>query len=179
MKPTRLWTLSGVLAGVAVVSWSLLSLLDSRGGALLPALPWSAPAALAVLAVLIAVAALGVRRRLRQRLAPRPPDSAQHGQNRLRARPVNALVVARLAVLGKASAYGGAALAGAYGGYLLLLAGDLSTELRRELGVIAGLSAVAAVGLAVAGLALERCCRVPPDTGGDGPHDPLSQVRPS
>ena len=179
MKPTRLRTLLGVLAGVAVVSWSLLSLLDSRGGALLPALPWSAPAALAVLAVLIAVAALGVRRRLRQQRASRLRDGAQLGQNRLRARPVNALVVARLAALGKASAYAGAVLAGAYGGYLLLLAGDLSTELRQELGVIAGLSAVAAVGLAVAGLALERCCRVPPDTGGDGPHDPLSQVRPS
>ena len=179
MRPTRLRTLWAVLAGVAVVSWSVLSLLDSRGGALLPALPWSAPAALAVLAVLIALAALGVRRRLRQRLGSGQPGGALTPVSGARRKPVNALVVARLAALGKASAYGGAVLAGAYAGYLLLLVGDLTTELRRELGAIAGLAAIAAAGLGVAGLALERCCRVPPDRGGNGPDGPLSQVRPS
>ena len=168
MRPTRLRTLWAALAGAAVVSWSVLSLLDSRGGALLPALPWSAPGALAVLAVLIAAAALGVRRRLRPRRASRSANGLQPGQHTPIARPVNALVVARLAALGKASAYGGGVLAGAYGGYLLLLMGDLTTELRRGLGVVAGLSALAAVLLAAAGLALERSCRVPPDPGSDG-----------
>ena len=179
MRPTRLRTLWAMLAGVAVVSWSVLSLLDSRGGALLPALPWSAPAALAVLAVLIALAALGVRRRLRQRLGSRQQGGPLQALDGARPKPVNALVVARLAVLGKASAYAGAVLAGAYAGYLLLVLGDLSTELRREIGAIAGLSALAAVLLAAAGLALERCCRVPPDTGGPGPDGPLSHIRPS
>jgi hypothetical protein len=142
----------------------VLSLLDSRGGALLPALPWSAPAAVAVLAVSIAAAAVGVRRRLRRRpsgdLRPRPGRSWP--------RPVNALLIARLAALGKASAYGGSVLAGAYAGYLVLLVGDLTTELRRGLGAIAGLCALAAVLLAAAGLALEWSCRVPPDVGEDG-----------
>jgi hypothetical protein len=170
--------LGAVLAAVAVVSWSVLSLLDSRGAALLPALPWSAPGALAVLAVLIALAALGVRRRLRERFAPRRPGGGA-GQDRPRARAVNFLVVARLAALGKASAYGGAVLAGVYAGYLLLLVGDLTTDLRRTLGAIAGLSAVAAAGLAAAGLALERSCKVPPDADDSGPGGPPSQVRPS
>ena len=175
MKPTRLRALWAALAGTAVASWSVLSLLDSRGSALLPALPWSAPAALAVLALLIAVAALGLRRRLRA-LVPR---LGQEARPRLASRPVNALVVARLAVLGKASAYGGAVLAGAYGGYVVLLLSDLTTELRRELGAIAGLSALAAALLAAAGLGLERSCRVPPGEEEDGLGLGAGDVRPS
>ncbi len=175
MRPTRLGTLWAVLAGVAVVSWSLLSLLESRGAALLPSLPWSAPAALALLAVLIALAAIGVRRRLRQLRR----GGASTGAEGALPKAVNALVVARLAVLGKASAFAGAVLAGAYAGYVLLIVSDLSTERRRELGAIAGLSGLAAVLLAAAGLALERCCRVPPDAGGPGPDGPPSHLRPS
>lgn len=163
------------LAGAAIVSWSVLSLLDSRGGALLPDLPWSAPVALLLLAVLIALAALGVRRRLRQRSR----IGQQAAPDQARVRPVNALVVARLAVLGKASAHGGAVLAGAYGGYVVLLVGDLTTQLRRELGAIAGLSALAAALLAAAGLALERSCRVPPDEGGEGIDAVARGVKPS
>jgi len=173
VRPTRQRVLWAALVSAAVVSWSVLSLLDSRGGALLPALPWSAPVALLVLAVLVAAASLGVRRRLRQR----SKDAQQSAAKETRVRSVNALVVARLAVLGKASAYGGAVLAGAYAGYVVLLVSDLSTELRRGLGLIAGLSALAAVLLAAAGLALERSCRVPPDEGGE--EAALRQIRPS
>ena len=66
-------------------------------------------------------------------------------------------------VLGKASALGGALVAGGYLGYALSFVGSFQAEGPRER-VVRSLVAVAGgVGLGVAGLLLERACRVPVD----------------
>ena len=56
-------------------------------------------------------------------------------------------------------------MAGAYGGYAIFLAGDLSEPGRSDLASTALSAAVAALAVVVAALFLEYVCRVP----GDGP----------
>ena len=154
MRPTRVRVLAGLLAVVAVVSWSVLSVVDSRGSAGLPAVPWSAPAVLAVVAVAVGLTVLAVRRRLAARPGTTPPDP---------------LGMARTAVLGKAAAHGGAVLSGAYAGYALLLVADAGTSpLRRERLLASALAALASLALSAAGVLLERACRVRGDGPGEG-----------
>jgi hypothetical protein len=90
-------------------------------------------------------------------------------------RPVEPLLVARVAVLAQASAWVGAGFAGLWLGVLLHVGpavGRLSAAAGDTL--TAALGAVLAVGLVVAALRLEAVCRVPPRDGrGDrGPDDP-------
>jgi hypothetical protein len=162
VRPTRLGALAAVLVVMAALSWGVLRVLDSRGQAL-PPQPWTVPALIGVLAAMVAGSTVALRRRLAGRGG---------------ARPASRLGVARMAVLGKASAHAGAALAGVYVGYVVLLLGDLAAGARRERAVVAGLSALAALVLALAGLLLERSCRIRgghaedlrPSGGADGPH---------
>lgn len=153
MRPTRLGTLATVFFVVAALCWGVLRVLDSRGAAL-PPQPWTVPALLAVLAATVAISTVALRRRLAGRGG---------------ARPVDPLGAARMAVLGKAAAHAGAALAGAYAGYLLLLLGDLIVDVRRERAIVAGVSTVVALLLAAAGLWLERSCQIPPEDDADRP----------
>lgn len=133
---------------VAVPTWGVLALLDGRGGARLPALPWTAPVLLAGLALLVGLSAQALHRRLTQRA--RPPDP---------------LGVARLAVLGKASSAAGVVVAGLYLGYAALLAESVSIPALRDRLVLALVSSLAALLLTAAGLLLEHRCRqrVPPE----------------
>ena len=86
-------------------------------------------------------------------------------RSRLRGdRPPNPLGVARMAVLGKASAHVGPIVGGCYLGYLLVLLPGLEITSRQERAVISGVALVAAILLTGAGLWLERTCRV---RGGD------------
>lgn len=150
MRPTRLSTLATLLLVVAVPTWGVLALLDGSGSARLPLLPWTAPVLLAGLAVLVWLSAQAVHRRLTQR-----------------ARPPNPLGVARLAVLGKASAASGAVVAGLYLGYAALLAESVGIPALRDRLVVALVSTLAALLLAAAGLVLEHRCRrrTPPQEG--------------
>ena len=72
--------------------------------------------------------------------------------------------MARAAVLAKASSAGGAVLLGIYGGLL-----SWTLPRREEIAaseqdaLVAGISAVACLGLVVAALLLERVCRRPDD----------------
>ena len=78
--------------------------------------------------------------------------------------------MARMAVLGKASAHVGPLVGGLYGGYLLVLLPGLEIDARRERAILCLVALLAAVGLSLAGLLLERTCRVPPaDTEDDLP----------
>lgn len=146
MRPTRVQTLLGLLLIVAALVWGSLRIAESRGSAL-PPLGWGSPGGLLVLAVAVLVTALALRRRLR---GSRPPDP---------------LGTARMAVLGKASAYVGPLVGGLYLGYLLVLLPGLSGPDQERRALICAFAVVAAVLLSAAGLLLERFCRV--DRGPD------------
>ena len=141
MRPTRVTTLVALLVGVAAVAWGVLRVADSQG-APLPALAWTAPAGIGVLTVAVSVTALALRSRLRG------------------GRPPNPLGIARMAVLGKASAHVGPVVGGLYLGYLVLLLPGLDVVDRRDRAVLCAVALLAAVLLSAAGLLLERMCRV-------------------
>jgi MFS family permease len=106
---------------------------------------WTAPAGIALLAVVVLVSALALRARLRT------PAKRPHP-----------LSMARMAVLGKASAHVGPLVGGLYGGYLLVLLPGLEIESRSQRALICLLALLASIGLSGAGLLLERLCRVRP-----------------
>ena len=150
MRPTRTGTLVALLLGVAAVSWGVLRVAETRG-ATLPTLAWTAPAGVALLAVVVAVTALALRSRLGS------------------GRPPNPLGTARMAVLGKASAHVGPIVGGLYLGYLVLLSPRLDVSDRRDRALASALALVGAVLLSGAGLLLERTCRV---KGADDDEEP-------
>jgi hypothetical protein len=149
MKPTRIGTLVALIVCVAAMSWGVLNVRTDHGGTL-PPLTWAAPAGVVLLAVVVLVTALGLRARLQQ------PSRRPHP-----------LSMARMAVLGKASAHVGPLVGGLYAGYLLVLLPDLDIGARRDRAVLCVVALVASVVLSVAGLLLERSCRVPPSGSDD------------
>ncbi len=141
MQSTRITILVAMLLALAAVVWGALRIAETRG-ATLPTLSWSAPALVALLAVVVLVTAIALRSRLS---AGRRPDP---------------LGMARMAVLGKASAHVGPIVGGFYLGYLLLLVARLDVVDRRERALLCLGALLAAVLLSAAGLWLERSCRV-------------------
>jgi hypothetical protein len=144
MRPTRIRLLVAMLLGVAAVTWGVLQIMLDRG-VVLPPLTWTAPSGIALLAIVVLATALGLRARL--------DDPAK--------RP-HPLSMARMAVLGKASAHVGPIVGGLYAGYLLVLLPGLEIASRRDRSVLCLVALLASIGLSVAGLLLERACRVPP-----------------
>ena len=71
-------------------------------------------------------------------------------------------------MLGKASALAGAVIAGGYLAFALMFVGRWDAAGPRERVIRALVAVVVAVGLSIAGLLLERACRVP---GGDDDDD--------
>lgn len=142
MRPTRTSSLVALLAGVTAAAWGLFTVIENRG-AVLPPLYWSAPAGLVALGVVVLVTALALRSRL--------------ASGNKRPHP---LAMARMAVLGKASAHVGPIVGGIYAGYALVLLPSLDIADRRHRAVIAGVALLAALLLTGAGLLLERTCRV-------------------
>ena len=136
--------LVALLLGVAAVTWGVLQIMLDRG-AVLPPLTWTAPSFIALLAIVVLATALGLRARL--------DDPAK--------RP-HPLSMARMAVLGKASAHVGPIVGGLYAGYALVLLPGLEIASRRDRSVLCLVALLASIGLSVAGLLLERACRVPP-----------------
>ncbi len=118
-----------------------------------PYVPWTAPAALVVIAALVGALAWSTHQRIQVRKERILPERA----------------VAFL-VLGKASALAGAVIAGGYLAFALMFVDRFEAAAPRERVVRALVAVVAAVGLGVAGLLLERACRVPDgdDEGDDG-----------
>lgn len=147
MTPTRPGPLLALVAGFAV----LLHVLADRAYGSVPTLPAYAPVTL----VLLAVTELGMARVVSDRLARR---------GRPRGRALHPMQVARAAVLAKASSATGAVLLGAYGGlfaWTLPRRAELAVAERDAL--VAGITALSALGLVVAALVLERACRAPDD----------------
>ena len=156
MTPTRPRTLLGLVVGFGLLAYLVAALAYGS----LPVLPRYAPVSI----VLLAVVEAGMAKVVRDRLMHRLDENGRTGPLSRRPRPLHPMQVARAAVLAKASSAGGAVLLGGYGG---LLAWTLP---RRNLlvasgsdAVVAGLSALACLGLVVAALVLERACRRPDD----------------
>jgi hypothetical protein len=165
LKPVRRRDLVVLGAGLAVATWLLVRAFYQQ----MPPLDWWLPTPLLVLAVVEAVGARILRARLaelREARAARPRTDARPPTRLVR--PVEPLVVARLAVLAQASAYVGSVFAGIWIGVLLHV-GPAVHRLQAAGSdtVTAALGVVGSVGLVAAGLWLESVCRVPPED-----HDP-------
>ncbi|MDO8143864.1 DUF3180 domain-containing protein [Isoptericola sp. 178] len=150
MRRTRVRTLAAVAVGVAAVGLLLLRLLESRG-IFVPGAAWVEVAALVLLAGLVLWAGWAVRSYLR---GDRPD--------------LDPLRAARTFAMAKAAAYTGALLAGRYVASVLLVLPQLDVEPRRGVAVTSGVAALAAVGLAVVGLVVEKFCEAPPPEEDDG-----------
>lgn len=150
MTPTRGRTLLLVGLVTAVVAWLLADAFE------VPALPRSAPLTAGLLALVELAMAKVVRDRLRGRRDER---------GRPVGRPLHPVQVAKAAALAKASSPAGALLAGAYAGVAVWALPDPADGVRAD-GVVAVVSALVAVGLVLAALALERACRAPVDPVG-------------
>lgn len=155
LQPTNPASLVVAAMLTAALSWLVVSRFygDIPDLNLLPGLTMSA----------LAVAEVIIAHNTKQRIERKP-----------RAGAVNPLVVARYAVLAKASSLAGAIFAGAYGGVLAWALAErerLRVADENLIPAIAGL--VGALALVAAALLLERACRVPksPDDSekGGGP----------
>ncbi|WP_375425934.1 DUF3180 domain-containing protein [uncultured Friedmanniella sp.] len=139
----------GCLAGwlVVVVSNAL--------GLVPPRIPWSAPIGLLVFAALVGVLARSTHQRIQVRRERMEPQRA----------------VAFL-VLGKASALAGALVAGGYVAFGLLFVNNIDAASPRDRVIRSAVAVVAGIALCLAGLRLERACKVPGDDDEDEPPGP-------
>lgn len=109
-----------------------------------PIVPWTAPLALVLITALVGVLAYTTRQRIQIRHERMEPQRA----------------VAFL-VLGKASALGGALVAGAYLGFALNFVGRMDAAGPRDRVIRSAVAVGVGIVLCVAGLLLERACKVP------------------
>ena len=151
MTPTRTGPLLALVVGCALLAYGVTALAYGA----LPSLPAYAPVTL----VLLAVTEAGMSKVVRDRLTHR-----RDARGRARGRPLHPLQVARAAVLAKASSTAGAVLLGAYAGlFAWTLPRRAALVVADRDSLVAGLSALSALGLVVAALLLERACRTPRD----------------
>ncbi|GAA2405672.1 hypothetical protein GCM10010191_11960 [Actinomadura vinacea] len=144
MKPTRPAPLVATVVVVALITWAVLK----TAYVTLPPLPWTAVPTLLLLALGEGVTGWNTLRRIR-----RKPGT----------RPVEPLVVARMAALGKASAHAAAVLAGVFAGFALGLSDSLDKQTPRDDFFVSVGTFLAAVVLVGAAYFLEYACRVPKD----------------
>jgi uncharacterized protein DUF3180 len=117
-----------------------------------PQVPWTAPVGVIVIAALVGVFAYTTHARIQVRNERIDPQRA-----------------VALLVLGKASALAGALVAGGYLAYAVMFVTRLDAEAPRDRVIRSAVAVLAGVGLVVAGLLLERACRVP---GGEDEGEP-------
>ncbi|TDD79008.1 DUF3180 domain-containing protein [Actinomadura rubrisoli] len=144
MRPTRPLFLVALVVVLALISWAVLR----TAYVSLPPLPWTAVPTLLLLALGEGFTGVNVLRRIR-----RKPNT----------RPVEPLVVARMAALGKASAHAAAVLAGIFAGFAASLGDSLDKPTPRDDFFVSGGTFLAAVVLVGAAFFLEYSCRVPKD----------------
>lgn len=152
VRPTSGWLLAGA-AFVGLVAGWFGGLLLERGSGVAPTVPWTSVFVLVFAAAVLGWTAFSTWRTVHRRRAWIDPHRA-----------VNYLVLA------KASSLVGALVAGGYVGFGALFLDDLAAPLPQERVMRSGFVAGAAVLVLVAGLLLERACRVP-----RGPEDEESE----
>ncbi|MFI6514013.1 DUF3180 domain-containing protein [Spirillospora sp. NPDC050679] len=144
MKPSRPVTLLALVVVIALITWAVLRTAYMS----LPPLPWTAVPTLLLLALGEAFTGVNILRRIRRR-----PNT----------KPVEPLVVARMAAFGKASAHAAAVLAGVFAGFAASLADALDKPTPRSDFFVSGGTFLAALVLVGAAFFLEYSCRVPRD----------------
>jgi hypothetical protein len=149
LTPWRALLVAALFGGLA--GW-LVVVTANAFDVLPPRIPWSAPIGLVVFAALVGALAWSTHQRLQVRRERMEPQRA----------------VAFLA-LGKASALAGAAVAGGYLGFALMFLTRIDAATPRDRVIRAAVAVVAGVGLTIAGLRLERACKVPDDEDEDEP----------
>jgi hypothetical protein len=167
LSPVGRRDLAVLALGLAVASWLLVRTFYGD----LPALDWWLPAPLAVLAVAEALGARTVKARLSALRAARDRSGTPTAASRnVPVRPVEPMLVARLAVLAQASAWVGAGFAGLWTGVLVYV-GPAVGRLAEAGGdtVTAVIGAACAAALVAAALVLETACRIPPGSLGEEP----------
>jgi uncharacterized membrane protein YczE len=142
VKPTRPALLAALVVGIGLATWALLQALYEQ----LPKLPWTMVPTLLLLGLGEAFTAYNLWRRIRRR-----PGT----------QPVEPLMVARMAVLAKASAYAGAVIAGIFAGFALHLSSQLDKIVPRQDFVVSIGTFLAALVLVGTAVWLEYACRVP------------------
>ena len=167
LTPVRRRDLAVLAAGLAIASWLLVRAFYGQ----LPPLKWWLPLPLAVLAVAEALGARTLRSRLADLREARSAQSRSEASPPTKlVRPVEPLLVARLAVLAQASAYVGAVFAGIWIGVLLHVGPAVHRlQTAGPDTVTASIGIVSAAGRVVAALWLESVCKVPPDEDGGNP----------
>jgi hypothetical protein len=166
LKPLRRADLAVLALGLAVATWLVVRVAYGQ----LPPLHWWLPAPLGVLAVAEALGTRTLRARLTAERKARA-SAVRNDQPRqpvALVRPVEPMLVARLAVLAQASAYVGGVCGGLWAGVLAHV-GPLSARAQaaRSDAVAAVLGLVCAAALVAAALWLESVCRVPPGSDDD------------
>lgn len=155
MQPTRMRLLLLIAVIAAVLGWAAATMADALVGRYLP-LPWSAAAAVWLMAVALAMWAWIVRPRLLRRpgTLPLPP-----------------YVAARTAALALAASRVGAGVTGVYAGVLVGLLSSLHIPAAQTGAWTAGVTALGGIAVTAAALWLERLCRIrddDDDTSGAG-----------
>lgn len=179
LKPVRRRDLVVVAVGLAVASWLVVRAYYGS----IPGLRWWMPIPLLVLAVAEALGArtlharLEAERKARAAVRRNHADAAPSRAAAPEVRPVEPLLVARLAVLAQASAYVGAVFAGVWAGVLLHV-GPALGRLQSAGGdsLSATLGVVFSVALVLAALVLEAVCRIPPSHDGDDHRGPTARA---
>lgn len=135
-------------AGIGWLLVRVVSALDATA----PRVSWTAAVVLVLLAVFIAVLAQTTHRRIQVQRKRIPADRA-----------------VTFLIFGKAAALAGALLGGGYLAYGLSFVSRFDADTPRERVIRSAVAAVGAIGVSLAGLWLERACRVPDDDHDDDP----------
>lgn len=156
VQPTTIGSLFRMATIAASVAFAFFYWLSFAFDFLLP-LSGTVAVALFILDAALTIWAFQIRNRL-----PKTAFNADGEVVMLRAKnPLSSLLAARTAALALAASRTGAVLGGAYLGITLIGALQWQVLAARELATVAALTALAAVGLVVVGLWLERLCRLP------------------
>ena len=151
MRPTRLRLLGALAVLSATFGWALVRVVDAYSTSSIP-IPWTAPVAMGILALGLALWTRGTR----DRLARKP------GTTRM-----DPLVAARSAALAMAAARTGALVGGLDAGIAIGLVPGWGASYAKERVILAAVTVAASVLVVLAGLWLERVCRLPPDSSED------------
>jgi hypothetical protein len=154
LTPRRALAVAAMFGGLA--GW-LIVITANAFDVIPPSVPWTAPAGLVLVAALVGGLAYSTHQRIQVRHERIDPQRA----------------VAFL-VLGKASALAGAVVGGGYLAYGLMFITRLDAAGPRDRVIRSALAVLAGLALMIAGLLLERACKVPgdpDDSSDDGADD--------